>query len=63
MSKVCIVCGKKPSFGNNVSHSNKKVRRVFKPNIVKTKIEMNGKVKNANVCTKCLKAGKVKKVV
>jgi len=63
MSKVCVICGKRPNFGNSVSHSNKKVKRVFKPNIIKTKIELNGKVKNANVCTKCLKAGKAKKIV
>ncbi len=63
MSNVCSVCGKHPVSGNNVSHSNKKTKRVFKPNIVKMKVELNGKVQNLNVCTKCLKAGKVKKVI
>ena len=63
MSNICAVCGKHPGFGHNVSHSNKKTRRVFKPNIVKAKVEYNGKVQNINVCTKCLKSGKVKKVV
>jgi len=63
MSNVCAVCGKHPVSGNNVSHSNKKTKRVFKPNIIKAKVELNGKVQKLNVCTKCLKAGKVKKVI
>ena len=33
MSKVCMVTGKKPVTGNNVSHANNKTRRRFSPNI------------------------------
>ena len=33
MSKICQVTGKKPQFGNNVSHSNVKTKRKFLPNI------------------------------
>ncbi len=33
MSKVCQVTGRKPSFGNNVSHSQRKTRRRWNPNI------------------------------
>ncbi|WP_017615475.1 50S ribosomal protein L28 [Nocardiopsis salina] len=33
MSRVCQVTGKKPAFGNNVSHSNRRTRRRFNPNI------------------------------
>ncbi|MDP9127988.1 MAG: 50S ribosomal protein L28 [Pseudomonadota bacterium] len=33
MARVCTVSGKKPSFGNNVSHANNKTRRRFQPNI------------------------------
>lgn len=63
MSKVCDICKKKPGFGNNVSHSNRKTKRVFKPNIHKTKVEINGKIMYLNLCTKCLKSNKVKKVI
>jgi large subunit ribosomal protein L28 len=63
MSNICAVCGKHPGMGNNVSHSHRKTARVFKPNIVKTRVEYLGKVQNLNICTQCLKAGKVKKVV
>ncbi|MCL4385646.1 MAG: 50S ribosomal protein L28 [Cyanobacteria bacterium] len=63
MSNVCQVCGKAPGMGHNVSHSHRKTSRIFKPNIIKTKVEYNGKVQNINICTKCLKAGKAKKVI
>jgi large subunit ribosomal protein L28 len=33
MSKVCQVTGKKPIVGNNVSHSHRRTRRRFLPNL------------------------------
>lgn len=33
MSKVCIVTGKRPATGNNVSHAMNKTRRRFLPNL------------------------------
>lgn len=33
MSRVCQITGKKVISGNNVSHSNKKTKRTFKPNL------------------------------
>lgn len=33
MSKICEVTGKKPMYGNNVSHANNKGRRRFEPNL------------------------------
>ncbi len=33
MAKVCMVTGKKPITGNNVSHANNRTRRRFSPNI------------------------------
>jgi large subunit ribosomal protein L28 len=33
MAKVCMVTGKKPISGNNVSHANNRTRRRFSPNI------------------------------
>ena len=35
MSRVCDVTGKKPMFGNNVSHANNKTRRRFDVNLQK----------------------------
>ena len=62
MSKVCSVCGKHPVAGRNVSHSHRVTNRMFRPNIQRvTVVEPNGYKHKANVCTKCLKAGKVKR--
>lgn len=33
MPKVCVVTGKKPTYGNRVSHANNKTRRRFEPNL------------------------------
>ena len=33
MSRVCMVTGKKPVTGNNVSNANNKTRRRFSPNL------------------------------
>ena len=33
MSRLCMVTGKKPAAGNNVSHANNKTKRRFSPNI------------------------------
>lgn len=35
MSKVCQLTGKRPISGNHVSHSNRKTKRRFEPNLQK----------------------------
>ena len=35
MSRICELTGKKPITGHNVSHSNRKTKRWFRPNIQK----------------------------
>jgi large subunit ribosomal protein L28 len=35
MSKICQVTGRKPSFGTTISHSHRKTRRRWDPNIQK----------------------------
>lgn len=62
MSKVCEICGKAPVAGRSVSHSHKVTGRTFAPNIQRISIkDSNGQTRKANVCTKCIKAGKVTK--
>ena len=62
MSKVCEICGKAPKAGRSVSHSHKVSNRTFAPNIQRVSVKENtGKVRKINICTKCLKAGKVTK--
>jgi large subunit ribosomal protein L28 len=38
MSKKCALTGTGPQYGNNVSHSNRKTRRRFVPNIQVTSL-------------------------
>ncbi|MEJ5285828.1 MAG: 50S ribosomal protein L28 [Candidatus Kapaibacterium sp.] len=33
MARVCVITGKKPLTGNNVSHANNRTRRRFLPNL------------------------------
>ncbi len=62
MSKTCEVCGKKPVAGHTISHSHRVSQRWFRPNIQKIRIkDKNGTIRKANVCTRCMKAGKVER--
>ena len=63
MSKVCAVCGKKPGFGHNRSHSMVATKRRFNPNLQKVRIEVGGAPRREYVCTRCLKGGKVQKAI
>ena len=59
MASVCDVCGKGPGFGKNVSFSHRRTPRRFNPNIQSVRAMVNGNRKRLNVCTSCIKAGKV----
>jgi large subunit ribosomal protein L28 len=59
VASVCDVCGKRPGFGNNISHSHRRTRRRWNPNIQKVHAVVNGTPKTINVCTSCIKAGKI----
>ena len=62
MSSVCDICGKSPGFGNNISHSHRRTRRRWNPNIQKLRVTVNGAPRRIAVCAKCLKANKVQRV-
>ncbi len=62
MSRVCSVCGKGQTSGNNVSHSNRKTRRTFQANVQKVSYVKDGKVVNDYVCARCLKSSKIERV-
>lgn len=59
MAATCDVCGKGPGFGNSISFSHRKTRRRWNPNIQPRRTVVNGTPKRINVCTSCIKAGKV----
>lgn len=62
MSRICELCGKRPRTGYHVSHSQKRVKRRFLPNLRKVKVLVGGKMKRMTICTKCLKSKKVEVV-
>ncbi|WP_027714526.1 50S ribosomal protein L28 [Desulfuromonas sp. TF] len=61
MARVCEICGKKPTTGNNVSHAHNKTRKVWYPNLQKVKSVSNGTVRSVRVCTRCIRDGAVVK--
>ncbi len=63
MASVCDVCGKHPSFGKSVSHSHVRTNRRWNPNIQRVRARVNGATKRMNVCTSCIKAGKVERAI
>ncbi len=63
MSKVCDICGKGQISGNSVSHSNRRIRRVWGANVQKVKAIVNGSPKRINVCTRCLRSNKVERAL
>lgn len=63
MAKVCEICGKKPIYGNRVSHAHNTTSRRWIPNLQTVRASVEGVPKRVTVCTSCLKAGKVIKHV
>ena len=73
MSRECEICGKKPVAGRTYTrsglarrkggggqHITGKTPRVFKPNIQKVRLDMNGTVRKVKICTRCMKDHAVK---
>jgi large subunit ribosomal protein L28 len=61
MASTCDICGKKPIFLKNLSHSHKRTSKRYNPNIQRIKAVVNKATKRINACTGCIKSGKVKK--
>ena len=59
----CEVCGKGVSFGIQVSHSHRRANRTWKANVRSVRAIVNGTPKRVNVCTRCLRSGKVERAV
>ncbi|SHJ97880.1 50S ribosomal protein L28 [Megasphaera elsdenii] len=63
MANFCEICGKGTMSGMNVSHSHLKTKKIWKPNIQRVRAVVDGEVKRVNVCTRCLRSGKVQRDV
>jgi large subunit ribosomal protein L28 len=59
VAAVCDICGKGPGFGKNVSFSHRRTPRRWNPNIQRRRAVVDGTPRHLNVCTSCIKAGKV----
>ena len=63
MSQRCDICDKGPAVGHKISHAHNVTSRRWLPNLVSMRGLVNGRAQRLRVCTRCLKAGKVTKVV
>ena len=61
VASVCELCGKGPHFGMSLSHSHRRNKRRWNPNIQSVHALVNGSKKRINVCTSCIRSGKVTK--
>mgnify|MGYP001590460734 CR=1 FL=1 len=74
MRKICYYCGKKPVAGRVLSRKgqykakggtgskiSRKNNRLILPNLQHVRANIEGRVTSVWACTKCIKAGKVKK--
>ena len=51
----CEVCSKTAMSGNNVSHSKRRTKTRFMPNVHKLTLAVNGENKRVKICTRCLR--------
>lgn len=67
MSRICAICAKKPQVANIVSHANNRVKKWVYPNVHRMRFTLTdlqeNRVYSAKVCTQCVKARKVQKVI
>lgn len=71
MARECSICGKGPMSGQHIRHVHSgrwalrapRTKRTFAPNLQPVRTLVNGEVKRVLACAKCIKAGKVARVV
>lgn len=56
MSKVIKIGNLKPTSGHNVSHSKRRTKRTFKPNVVVKTLEVGGLKRKVAMTARMLKA-------
>lgn len=54
----CQICEKKAVFGIKVSHSHRRSNKMWKPNIRRIKVSINGTPQHIYACTRCMRSNK-----
>ena len=75
MAYTCDLCGKGLMFGQSIARRGRAkkqggvgrkitgvTKRVFKPNLQKVRVVVDGTSKRMRVCTQCIRSGKINKV-
>ena len=60
---ICEMTGKGKMYGHNVSFSQRKTRKIFKPNVQKRTLVINGKKVRMNISTSALRTLKKKGII
>lgn len=60
---ICEISGKGKMYGHNVSFSQRKTRKVFKPNVQKKTLVVDGRKVKVNVATSTLRTLKKKGLI
>ena len=59
----CEICERSIAHGNKISiarsHVSRRTSRTFRTNLRRVKAIVNGNTKTINVCSKCVRSGKV----
>jgi large subunit ribosomal protein L28 len=64
MARACEICGKKTTFGNNVSHAHNVTSRTWQPNLRRVRVRLpEGGTRHARICTRCLRGDLIQKAV
>jgi large subunit ribosomal protein L28 len=56
LAQRCDLCGKAPTSGSNVSHSQRHTKRRFRPNVQSKRLVVEGESIKLKVCTRCLRS-------
>ena len=63
MARRCDICNKGVVAGVQYSHSHRQSKRTWAPNLKRVRAVVNGTPQRVNVCTRCLRSGKVERAV
>jgi len=61
VARSCEICGKRPVFGNQISHAHNVSSRIWYPNVQRIKVVVGKTRRRMKVCTRCLRSGAVVK--